>query len=222
MSQNANDTRVALLEAACNLFSEKGFRGTTVAEICRSARANIAAVNYHFGSKAALYKQAWQHARRAALEAYPPHGGVSPNAPAEQRLRGHIRAMLQRASSQRSLQFRMMRHEMANPTGLLKGFRRDAIGPFEEAVRRVVRELIGAEADNGTVDLCVMCVIGPCLHLARWQRRRMRMGKGPKFDPRMCEEMVEGLATFALAGIEAIKTSRRAKPAPRAGKGAQK
>jgi len=222
MSQNATDTRQALLGAACNLFSEKGFRGATVAEICGAAQANIAAVNYHFGSKAALYKEAWRQARRAALEAYPPEGGVSHDAPAEQRLGGHIRAMLQRATSENSLQFRMMRHEMANPTGLLKRVGRDTIDPFEEAVEGVVKELIGQDADDGTVRLCAMCVIGPCLHVMRRQRRRMRLGRSPWFGPEMCEEMVEGLATFALAGIEGVRASRRARSKPAAGKGAHK
>ena len=46
-----------LLTAACDIFMEKGFRGTTVAEICACAGTNIAAVNYYFGSKEALYQE---------------------------------------------------------------------------------------------------------------------------------------------------------------------
>jgi len=67
--QPTGDTDARLLQAACNVFAEKGFRQATIAEIRRKARANIAAVNYHFGSKQALYKEAWRHAHRAALAA---------------------------------------------------------------------------------------------------------------------------------------------------------
>lgn len=48
------DTRVALLEAAVRLFSEKGVEGTSVREISKAAGANLAAINYHFGSKERL------------------------------------------------------------------------------------------------------------------------------------------------------------------------
>ena len=48
-------TRERLLDAAEALFAEYGYRGASLRQITASARANLAAVNYHFGSKQALY-----------------------------------------------------------------------------------------------------------------------------------------------------------------------
>lgn len=50
------DTRARILEAASQVFCEKGFKKTTVREICMKAKANVAAVNYHFGDKKKLYR----------------------------------------------------------------------------------------------------------------------------------------------------------------------
>jgi AcrR family transcriptional regulator len=50
-------TRERLIEAAGQLFADHGFRKVTVREICRVARANVAAVNYHFGDKLGLYRE---------------------------------------------------------------------------------------------------------------------------------------------------------------------
>lgn len=65
-------TRDRLLSEARKLFSQKGFDGTSVRVITRSARANLGAVNYHFGSKEGLYhavlSAAWAEVA-AALEA---------------------------------------------------------------------------------------------------------------------------------------------------------
>ena len=48
------DTRTKVLDAAERLFGEFGYRGTSVRAITNLAGANLAAVAYHFGSKAEL------------------------------------------------------------------------------------------------------------------------------------------------------------------------
>ncbi|MFE4173996.1 TetR/AcrR family transcriptional regulator [Streptomyces sp. NPDC056909] len=48
------DTRTKILDAAEHLFAERGYRGTSVRAITDLAGANLAAVGYHFGSKAEL------------------------------------------------------------------------------------------------------------------------------------------------------------------------
>ncbi len=48
------DTRTRILDAAENLFVEHGLDATTMRMITADAKANLAAVNYHFGSKEAL------------------------------------------------------------------------------------------------------------------------------------------------------------------------
>jgi AcrR family transcriptional regulator len=47
-----------LLDAAEQLFAEKGFEAVSVRDIAQLAKANVAAVNYHFGSRDALLSMA--------------------------------------------------------------------------------------------------------------------------------------------------------------------
>lgn len=51
-----HDTRSKLINAATEVFVEKGFSGARVEEIGRQARTNKAMIYYHFGSKQGLYK----------------------------------------------------------------------------------------------------------------------------------------------------------------------
>lgn len=49
-------TRERILDAAERLFAEHGFEGTSIRAVTKEAGANLAAVGYHFGSKAALFE----------------------------------------------------------------------------------------------------------------------------------------------------------------------
>ncbi|MBX3463242.1 MAG: TetR family transcriptional regulator [Planctomycetes bacterium] len=52
----AADTRETLLDAAEELLAEQGYAATSLRQLTARAGANLAAVNYHFGSKEALAK----------------------------------------------------------------------------------------------------------------------------------------------------------------------
>lgn len=49
-----NDKKIQILEVAETLFSEKGFEGTSIRDISKHAKINIAMVSYYFGSKERL------------------------------------------------------------------------------------------------------------------------------------------------------------------------
>jgi AcrR family transcriptional regulator len=58
--ENAGDaldgSRERILEAALDLFGERGLTGTTVRDIASRAKVNIAAISYYFGGKEELYR----------------------------------------------------------------------------------------------------------------------------------------------------------------------
>lgn len=53
-------TRERILDVAEGLFAERGFHATTLRDITQQANANVAAVNYHFGSKEALVEAVFE------------------------------------------------------------------------------------------------------------------------------------------------------------------
>lgn len=57
----AADTRHRLLEAAELLFIERGYEALSLRLVTARAGANLAAVNYHFGSKDAMLKELLAH-----------------------------------------------------------------------------------------------------------------------------------------------------------------
>jgi AcrR family transcriptional regulator len=49
-------TRERILDAALDLFGERGLTGATVRDIAQRAKVNVAAISYHFGGKEELYR----------------------------------------------------------------------------------------------------------------------------------------------------------------------
>jgi len=74
--KQSKDTRSRILDTAEELFSEQGFDRVSIRDITKKARVNLAAINYHFGSKedliAAIFEREFvpvNEARLAALGA---------------------------------------------------------------------------------------------------------------------------------------------------------
>jgi AcrR family transcriptional regulator len=55
---NGDATKTALLEAAKQLIRERGYAGTSVRDLAAASGTNLAAVNYHFGSREKLLNRA--------------------------------------------------------------------------------------------------------------------------------------------------------------------
>lgn len=60
-------TRESILYVAEKLFAERGYEAVTSKEICEQAKVNLAAVNYYFGGKEALYQEVLADAQAQSI-----------------------------------------------------------------------------------------------------------------------------------------------------------
>jgi len=200
-------TRERLLAAASEAFVAKGYRDATVAEICARAGANISAVNYYFGSKEALYREAWRHAFSEAIAAHPPDGGVAGNAPAAERLRGRVKALLARIADENCKDFAISHMELTNPTGLLAEVMRSELTPLREKTEALVRELLGPRASDAQVRFCEISIVSMCINPMLMRRIGHGGGKSGNGPPPIgdLEAFADHVVTFSLAGIAAVR-----------------
>ena len=62
----STDTRERILDVAEKLFMGHGYEGTSMRQITGEAGVNLAAVNYHFGSKQSLIQEVFRQIGRAS------------------------------------------------------------------------------------------------------------------------------------------------------------
>jgi AcrR family transcriptional regulator len=164
MAEKADDTRTRLLEAAGEVFAEKGFQAATVREICNRAGANLAAVNYYFGDKQRLYVEVVGYAHRG-LSAQPvPH--FPPGTPPTEKLRRFIeQSVVNLEQDEQCPQWgrRLMMREMAEPTEACVAVVDAFVRPKAEALHRILAELLPPETPEARRHLIAFSIVGQCL-----------------------------------------------------------
>lgn len=198
----SEDTRHRLLEAATEVFADKGFTRASTREITSKAGVNIASLNYHFGDKAGLYRGVFsQHFMEAdaALESID-----LPNAPFEV-IYGEFNRQFFAAIAGRSIA-RLMSREMIEPTGLLgeewggqMQRRHDAL------VGSVCREL-GLEAPDDEVQRLTFVLVGMVVIFERPFPHHLAPGLAE--DPDWIGTILSRVQLYARAVIQAEKERR--------------
>ncbi len=207
-------TRDRILSKACEVFAEKGYHDATIEEICKRAKSNIAAINYHFGSKDQLYARVWRCAFDEAIRAYPPEGGLGPEDPPEDRLRGAIHSLVGKTVDAGRIGHagKLLLREMINPTDVIMHVKHEAISLLHERMHNLMRELLGPDASDEQLLMCQMSVVHQCIAIGI-DLFRGRMPEHMKLDAPsddLVDILTEHIWRFSLAGIEAVRDDIRA------------
>lgn len=207
----ADGTDQALLLAAGEVFAERGYRAATVREICRRAGANVAAVNYHYGGKEALYSAVLRHAYRRALELHPPHYGVNPGAPPAERLNAFVRSFLLRVLNEGPCTWRgrLIAREMVEPTGALDRLVREELRPQAELLHSIVVDMLGPGVDEATVRLCGCSVMAQCVFYFNCRPVLERLFPDQAVDAGSIDRLATHIVEFSLTALQQLARRRR-------------
>jgi AcrR family transcriptional regulator len=205
MDERDRETRDRLLESATRLFAERGFAKVTVREICKSARANVAAVNYHFGGKTGLYEEIVQSAIRTMHGTTQEIQQAGEGRPPEEQLRIFVRIFMTRVIQARDGWIhRFMAHELNDPTPALDLVVKQVIKPRMAYLGSVIAALMGCRASDARVEQCVMSVQAQCLLLLN---DKIASRFHPfQITPKRLDQIADHITTFSLAGIKALKS----------------
>lgn len=207
MAQDSGeDTKRRLMEAAGEAFSRHGFRGATVRTICRMARANVAAVHYHFGGKEGLYTALLSEAFEAGLRRNPPDMGLPPEASAETRLFAFIHSFLLRMLGEGKSAWcgKLMDREMREPTPALDHIVERHIMPLAAQLRAIVAEILGngARPDDPGTRLCAMSIAGQCQYVFRSKAIIDRLAPEMRFDDAGIRALALHIHSFSLCALK--------------------
>jgi AcrR family transcriptional regulator len=217
------NTRGKLLRAAIRVFAEKGFEGATVRDICSEAGANVAAVNYYFGSKERLYEsvikesiyQRAQEMRRERLATQPER--MTP----EERLRDYILRLSRwvfgvRGCGSGSEDYsdilvdlrKICNRETASPTTPeISEMIHQLIKDDTDEFRGILRDILGRDAPEDVVRDCDCSIVGQIFYYDSYWEMHISLNPDRPSMQEYLDQLVNHIFRFSLAGLKETKNA---------------
>ncbi|MBN1297799.1 CerR family C-terminal domain-containing protein [bacterium] len=202
-----SDTRSRILHHALAVFAEKGFQKSTVAEICKAADANIAAVNYHFQGKANLYAEVLKYAYQETQTAFPSHGNISETAPPEHRLECFVRAMILRAFCPQSAGAfpRFLVHEMTHPTPLMDTVMHDLIHNEINILKTILKPLLPDDIPDERRRFFGINIMAMVMYFSFNRPAREKVMSGKTISTRQVAKLIRHMTLFILFALKSAE-----------------
>jgi AcrR family transcriptional regulator len=215
MSRPADSTRDGLIEAAVAVFSAKGFEGGSVREITQKAKANQAAINYHFGGKEGLYREVL----KASVQAFADLSPLDLNRLAAMEagdavdlfIRTQLKALNRRDQLGRFL--RIFTWESLSRTPVFTEFLAAEKLPIFAIAELVVRKFLPADAEPRDLWIAILWLLSQVETFIRPERL-----EGPPFNLRIDGRLIDHLGTrlsaMCVAALSTWSADQRCSAAP--------
>jgi len=200
-TKRQHETKEALLKAGAECFAKKGYHASGVREICEKAKANPAAVNYHFGGKQEFYRAVLLNEFESASP--PPPDLLERAETPELQFRAFVFWFVDRMirNQGNNVLRDILNHELREPTGALQLLIDHSMRPISTRLDRIITDLLGRQADPRTVQLCAISVFGQCLIYKTERPIIEHMYGKVLFDKEGMDTIAEHIFRLTLAGI---------------------
>ncbi len=207
-SGNGKDGRLRLLNAAEELFADKGLDATSIRDLTTKAHCNLALVNYHFGDKKQLYEELFRERLRkmrdSRLSAVERVMTDKNNRSLEKLLRAYAIAFLEpfadRGRSERFM--RLFARELVDQQLPKSMFIEEMAAPVMKSLEEALN-VICPKLEKHDVQMNIHSIVGQLVHVMHlktmFEDRHAQAVAA--FD---VDEAIDHIVKFSSAGIRAF------------------
>ena len=159
--KDSEKTRAKLIEAAGQLFAERGFNGVTVRDIAKRSETHLSALNYHFRTKEALYREAILEACRS--------DSLSPEEREQMQTLDHEKALyvlvketIRHYAEQKTSRWKtvIIYRECWDPSPVFEEVVKEYFKPETDFTAQIIGRVVGKPADSHAVSFAAIVLIG--------------------------------------------------------------
>jgi len=195
-----------LLEAAEELFCQRGYNETSVRDIAAIAGCNVASVNYYFGGKDNLYVEVWRRRlalmRDTRLASIEKVMSASSQPQLEDLLRSYavsfVEPLIDGSSHCRFIN--LMAREMIDPHLPRDMYLNEMVAPVLDALRQALLKICPG-LDKASVPLVIFSIVGQLLMHTVCVKEMFEGSNHPELSKIDLDRIVEHVVKFSAAGI---------------------
>lgn len=201
-------TRASLVDAAAPLFAQIGFEAAKTRDIADKAKANVSAINYHFGSKMGLYQAVIKRQTESIDLNFPLETEEIRKSPPAKRFQWLVHNLLRRVlSSQDDHRGKICAREFVEPTEALDYLVKEVIQKQFHLINDIVAAVLDREVTTDELHRFSVSVVSQCFHYGMAEPMLTRLGvKIPQSEEEI-NSLAEHIVQFSLAGLTAQKTA---------------
>jgi AcrR family transcriptional regulator len=215
MSRPVEGTRDSLIKAAIDVFSAKGFEGGSVREITQAAKANQAAINYHFGGKEGLYREVLKASIQAFAELSPLDMGRLAEMDGPQAVEAFIRTQLKALNrgDQLGRFLRIFTWETLSRSEVFTEFLASEKLPIFGVAELIVRKFLPGTTERNDLWIAIFWLLSQIETFIRPDRLE-RPPYSLKVDDSFVDRLGERLTAMTVAALAAFGADQRRRLSP--------
>jgi len=206
-------TRDRLLKVAEMLFAQKGYDSVSVREITTAAHCNLAAVNYHFGNKRALYRhmfrERWMSRAQRILTCFEENLAGRDETSCSSVIQSLAEAFIKGplTDEERLYHFQLMTRELIKPTDAFDMVAAETMRPFFKTLGQRLRPFLSDTVDEEQAILNIISIIALVIYF-NFARVPVSRIIGYAYDEPFKDRLVRHIVQFSLSGMPLKEETR--------------
>lgn len=207
----STNSKTRLLIVAGKMFAEKGVAATSVRELARQAGVNIAAINYHFGSKENLYLETLRHNFKESQQMEQDFRPLvlaaqkdGSSEAAKEAIKKYIEIFIHTlfSSEQMNRHAALMAREMSDPSPALDVIVEEFIRPKHSALINLIQQAAPHLIENKELPFFAFSIVAQCLHYRLTLPINLKLLGCKEMTSDLIEKVAKHIAEFSLRALK--------------------
>lgn len=203
---DGDNTRQQIIETAGQLFADLGYGGTTSKLICEQCGCNVAAVNYHFGSRDGLYSTILIESHRRLIGLNTLLEISNSNDDSRAKL-GRIVDTLIDGIDANQWHSRLFIREIMAPSVHIDAMITSEALPKLSLLKTLISDITGLDPEDPQMSLALLSTVAPCMLLLVGNRDNLGKVLGNFWEDKSA--LKTHLKSFLFAGLDQLVAQRR-------------